>query len=104
MSNAEELYECLVEPDGLSSETVTCSVCGSAPALWQYKEKGGSFSKVVMCVNGESVIDPNDVLDDGCVMYMPPMNFYKATRREAIKHWNLWHTAMREQRQARSVL
>ena len=103
MSNPDELYECLVEAGAFDVEVKTCSVCGSAPALWQFTESGGTFSKAVMCSNGDAVADPEDIQDDGCPMYMPPRGFYKATRREAIKYWNLWHTAMTQQRQQRGA-
>jgi hypothetical protein len=105
VSNPDELYECLIESDAILAQYAVqkCCVCGSIPSLWQYKEKGGTFSKVMMCPNGDPVLPDDGVsVQDGCLLYMPPMDFYKATRREAIDYWNRWNQAMHEQRRERN--
>lgn len=68
-----------------------CPCCGSLPTLWQYTETGGTTSKVVMCDNAEAIVDaifPSGMT--GCLLFMPPTSFYKATRREAIDYWNTY--------------
>lgn len=103
---AEELYECLLDAAALPShyQVEKCCICGSTPSPWQFREAGGVFSKVVMCPNGDPVVEhPTNNADDGCLMYMPPREFYQPTRREAINFWNQWHGAMTKQRLSRTT-
>lgn len=89
---AHELYKQLDTPDGLER----CPCCNQPPALWQYsKSPTDSTSKVVMCSYGE-VIGPQDgAINDGCLLYMPPDDFYQPTIREAVRFWNEYAKALR---------
>ena len=100
----DEHYKRVLDSDTLPAQyrVVRCAVCGSMPELWEYKEIGESWSKVLMCPNSESVCSTVEQdIDAGCPMFMPPRDFYKATRREAIDFWNRWNEAMTEQRRER---
>ena len=100
---ADEEYRQLLDSDALSAQyrVVRCSVCGSMPELWEHKEKSVTWSKVLMCPNSESLLPEKEMLNDGCPMSMPGMDFYKATRREAIDFWNKWNEVMTAQRRER---
>lgn len=100
---SDDEYKMLLDSDDLSAQyrVVRCSVCGSIPELWESKERGETWSKVVMCPNSERLLPEEEMLNDGCPMFMPGMDFYKATRREAIDLWNKWHEAMTAQRRER---
>jgi hypothetical protein len=96
-------FKQLLDADALPAQyhVVRCAVCGSMPELWEHKERGGTFSKVLMCPNGEEVCPDEHSINAGCPMFMPNMDFYKATRREAIDFWNKWNDAMGKQRRER---
>ena len=100
---SDDEYKMLLDSDDLSAQyrVVRCSVCGSIPELWESKERGGTWSKVVMCPNSDGVVEAEDDVDDGCPMFMPSRDFNRATRREAIDFWNKWHEAMTAQRRER---
>jgi hypothetical protein len=101
---ADEEYRQLLDADTLPAQyhVVRCAVCGSMPELWEHKEIGGTWSKTLMCPNNESVCSTvEQIIDEGCPMFMPGRDFYKATRREAIDFWNKWNEAMTAQRRER---
>ena len=52
-----------------------------------------------MCSNGEPFL-PQDGLFDGCLLNLPPKNFYKPTVREAVKYWNDYASALMAMRVA----
>lgn len=90
MSTSPEMYVELVKAGDLP-QALACPCCGSPPTLWQYTEIGGTTSKVVMCDNGDPIIDSDFPAEmTGCLLFMPPPSFYKATRREAIAYWNAY--------------
>ena len=79
---------------------VRCPVCGSPAELWSYSKdfQRGPIDKVVMCTNGER-FDPQDAMDDeGCLLYMPPLGFYKSRKIEAIDYWNNYAAALIKRR------
>lgn len=65
-----------------------CPCCQKIPSMWE--RTGGSFStvKAVSCNQG----DPWGGLENGCPLYMPPEEFYKATYAQAANVWNVWAT------------
>lgn len=66
-----------------------CPVCGAKPGLWRYSESPTSATtKAVMCSTGETIGPQDGIANEGCLLYMPPDNFYRATEREAVKYWN----------------
>lgn len=72
-----------------------CPVCGSDATLWQYiSEEDGNAQKVVMCAHGDAIGPQDAGVLWGCLLYMPPNDFYAATIREAISHWNEFAKAL----------
>lgn len=95
MVSPHELYSVLDEnPAGVAK----CPVCHAPPSLWQFTEKGGTASKLVCCTRGDpfgpQVSDHVGLMNEGCLLFMPPDAFYRATRREAINYWNAYAEAL----------
>lgn len=100
-ANTPELYTCL-DKDLAPVLVAACPVCGDRPSLWQFIEKGSTASKVVMCNNGAELWEGQGGLaSEGCLLYMPPQDFYRATKREAIAHWNRYADALTKLRSTR---
>ena len=75
-------------PDGLRSP-MRCAVCGGPASVWRYtKEPGDPFTVAVMCDQGERIGPQSGITNEGCPLYMPPDDFYRATCREAIAFWD----------------
>jgi hypothetical protein len=72
-----------------------CPCCGSSARVWQYTEApGAEVQRVVMC-DHEGDIGPRDSLVyEGCLLQMPPNDFYRATGREAVRYWNEYAKAL----------
>ena len=86
-------YKRLPTPEGSTLEP--CPICGSAVELWQYAETETSpTTKSVMCSNGERFGPQDGLVNEGCLLFMPPDNFYRATTREAVKYWNEYAKAL----------
>ena len=84
-----------------------CPVCAADAELWQYSEAETTpTTKLVMCSRGEAFGPQNGLVDEGCLLYMPPGAFYKASIRDAVKYWNDYAVALgriqRAGRRARS--
>ena len=62
-------------------------VCGSDAGLWTRKLGN------VMCSNNQP-IGPQEFGYCGCPLYMPPGNFYKARKGDAIAYWNAYAAAL----------
>lgn len=76
-----------------------CPVCGAKAELWRYSETNDSpTSTAVTCSNGEEFLPQDGLANEGCLLYMPPENFYRATIREAMKYWEAYVKALEEQR------
>lgn len=102
MSTNDIIYLELVKAGELP-QAKNCPCCGSPPTLWQFTEIGGTTSKVVMCDNGEPLIDSDFPAEmTGCLLFMPPTAFYKATRREAVAYWNAYAENLTQLRDARN--
>lgn len=81
-----------------------CPVCGSEAELWQYSTSETTpVSRTVMCSNGEPFGPQDGIIGEGCLLYMPPELFYRATAREAIRYWNEYAKALTEQRAERDM-
>lgn len=87
-----EQYTQLEWPTVVALEACPC--CGSTPELWQYITEAGDAQKVVMCPNSEPIGPQDGIADEGCLLYMPPNGFYRATIREALKYWNEFAKAL----------
>jgi hypothetical protein len=80
-------------PDGYALER--CPVCGSAGQLWQYSESETAPRKLLVCCTHGEPFGPQDGLtNEGCLLYMPPDNFYRETIRDAARYWNEFAKAL----------
>ena len=72
-----------------------CPVCAADAELWQYSEAETTpTTKLVMCSRGEAFGPQNGLVNEGCLLYMPPGEFYKASIRDAVKYWNDYAVAL----------
>ena len=77
------------KPLTTSEHMERCPVCGSEPALWQYSTSlDAPTTKAVMCSHNENIGPQDGLKNEGCLLYMAPDDFYRATAREAIRYWN----------------
>jgi hypothetical protein len=79
-------------------------VCGADAELWQYSKdfKDGPIEKVVMCSNGERFGPQDGAVNEGCLLYMPPQDFYRGRIVEAVKFWNEYANVLNAQRRGRN--
>lgn len=85
-------YSSLDIPTGTHIEPCPC--CSSDGALWQYIAADGGVSTAVMCSHGGPIGPQDGAAYDGCPLYMPNDDFYRATIREAVKYWNEFAKAL----------
>ena len=80
-------YRPMVPPP--SEPIEPCPCCGSAASVWEYSEKPtDEVQRVVMCEKAEDLGPREGLVYTGCLLYMPPNDFYKATGRDAVRYWN----------------
>ena len=98
MTPTWEMYKQLDTPENLE----LCPCCGSVAQLWQYSESATApTSKAICCANGDKFGPQDGMANEGCLLYMPPENFYRATIREAVNFWNEYAKALTSQQRAR---
>lgn len=102
MNDSTELYKKTELPIGTHIEP--CPVCGADAELWQYSKnfKNGPIEKVVMCTNGERFGPQDGAMNEGCLLYMPPPNFYRGRMVEAVTFWNAYAKVLNAQRRKRN--
>jgi len=102
MKEGKELYKPADLPAGTHVEP--CPVCGAEPQLWQHSTdfKSGPIEKVLMCSNGEKFGPQDGLTNEGCLLYMPPQDFYRGRIVEAVKYWNEYAKALNAQRRQRN--
>lgn len=72
-----------------------CPVCGSEAALCQYSESETAPRKLlVFCTHGDAIGPQDGLTNEGCLLYMPPDNFYRETIRDAVRYWNEFSKAL----------
>lgn len=98
MAVVHDEYKKLDTPEGLE----VCPCCGSVAELWKYsKSVSAPTSKAICCTNGEKFGPQDGMVNEGCLLYMPPDGFYRATVRDAVKYWNEYAKALTSQQRAR---
>lgn len=84
-------YKQLATPEGLE----LCPCCGAKPELWEYQPvQDGPATKAVMCSNNDAIGPQAGMVNEGCPLYMPNDDHYRATVREAVKFWNEFAKAL----------
>ena len=86
-----------------SEQVLPCPLCGSDASVWEFSEKPSDpVQRVVMCSNGEALGPQDGMVNEGCLFYMPPDQFYRPTGRDAVGYWNEFTRAIEAQRRKRS--
>lgn len=79
-----------------------CPVCGAEAEMWQFAEKEGDVAqRLVCCTSGEAseaFAGARGHLLGGCLLFMPPQDFYQPTARQAERHWNEFARACEQAR------
>ena len=92
MSGHEE-FKLISTPEGTT--LAPCPVCGTSSELWRRSESPSAPSHVaVCCANGESIGPQNALMSEGCLLFMPPEDFYRSTIREAVQYWTEFASAL----------
>ena len=101
MTKADEEYKKGDLPPGTHLEP--CPVCGAEAELWLRSEdfKNGPIEKAVCCSNGRQFGPQTGVVNDGCLLFMPPDSFYRGRIADAVKFWNEYALALTAQRKER---
>lgn len=95
-----EEYKMIDTPEGVHLEP--CPVCAAKAELWRRSESNDSPTETaVCCANGEGFGPQSGIASEGCLLYMPPDDFYRGTIREAVKYWNEYARTLESQRRAR---
>ncbi|MBK8746124.1 hypothetical protein [Propionivibrio sp.] len=55
-----------------------------------------------MCTNGERFGPQDGAVNEGCLLYMPPQDFYRGRIVEAVKFWNEYAKMLNTQRRGRN--
>ncbi len=93
--NEDDMYKKVEGVDGIAG----CPVCGSTASVWKHSrsfaDESMPVTKAVMCDNGEP-FGPQEsgIVDAGCLLFMPPSEFYRARISEAVKYWNEYAAAL----------
>lgn len=72
-----------------------CPVCNSKPQLWQYSTSDTTPRRLlVACSHGDKIGPQEGLVTEGCLLYMPPDDFYRETIRDAASYWNRFAKAL----------
>ena len=64
--------------------------------------ENGPINKLMMCTNGEKFGPQEGFMNEGCLLYMPPDEFYRHRAADAVQFWNEYARALVAQRFGRS--
>lgn len=73
---------------------VPCPCCGSGVRVWELVPKDGPVTRVVMCENVGGIGPRDAMMHGGCLLHMPPDDFYHGTGRDAVRYWNDYAKAL----------
>jgi hypothetical protein len=92
-------YKRLEIPPGVTLRP--CPVCGADAELWQFsKSETAATNKLGMCSNGDAIGPQDGLVNEGCLLFMPPEGFYQATIREGVRFWNEYADALEKVQRA----
>lgn len=91
-------YHAIELPDGKHLER--CPVCGSGAALYLYGDPKSDTpcGKVVCCTNNVKFGPQEGIASEGCLLFLPPLEFYHHRKISAIEYWNAYSIALVELR------
>jgi len=79
-----------------------CPCCGDKASVWEYVESPNHpVTRVVMCDYSGSIGPRDAAVYEGCLLHMPPDDFYQPTGREAVRYWNEYARALTAVRRAK---
>ena len=79
-----------------------CPCCGDKASVWEYIESPNHpVTRVVMCDNDNGIGRRDSLMHSGCLLQMPPNDFYQPTGREAVRYWNEYARALTAVRRAK---
>lgn len=92
MSVKDDYY--LMEPPP-AEPVESCPCCGSSARVWVYAEDPTMpVTRVVMCDHSGSIGPRDALVYEGCMLQMPPDDFYRETGRDAVRYWNEYAKAL----------
>jgi len=98
---AYDQFKKVETPEGVHIEA--CPVCSAIAELWRFSETSESPTETaVMCSNGDAFGPQSGIACEGCLLNMPPQEFYRDTIRDAVRFWNEYAKALTSQRRARN--
>ena len=75
----------------------SCPVCNGRPELNKFVNDDGIVEWVVCCSNIEP-IGPQAAtagfINEGCLLFVPPRDFHRARRKDAVFYWNEYAMAL----------
>lgn len=72
-----------------------CPCCGAQARVWQYAENPSTpVTRVVMCDTQNDVGPRDSGVNSGCLLSMPPDDFYRARGADAVRYWNEFAEAL----------
>ena len=84
----------LMEPPPVEA-VEACPCCGSSARVWVYSEDPTMpVTRVVMCDHSDSIGPRDSLVYEGCLLQMPPDEFYRETGRDAVRYWNEYAKAL----------
>ena len=91
---AKEEYTQIPWPSGDAYKAMRCACCGGEAEAWQYVTKDDQVQRVVMCDHSGDIGPRDSLLYEGCLLQMPPPDFYRETGRAAVRYWNEYAKAL----------
>jgi len=84
----------LMEPPP-AEPVAACPCCGSSARVWVYAEDlDMPVTRVVMCDHSGDIGPRDSLVYEGCLLQMPPDDFYRETGRDAVRYWNEYAKAL----------
>jgi hypothetical protein len=87
------------QPPGI----VPCPVCGSSALAWRLSDTPNSPTVTAVMCEYSDPIGAQNPLYAGCLLFLPPTDFYRATAREAVAFWNTFAADLIKLRASRAT-
>ena len=94
-SFSAEIYKKSMLPRG--SKLEPCPVCGANAEIWKYSEDFANYpiQWVIACNNSRPIGAQAEFDNPGCLLFMPPKEFYRSRAVEAVNYWNEFANALK---------
>lgn len=74
-----------------------CPVCNARAELNKIVNDDGIVEWVVCCSHNQPIgpqADMAGVINEGCLLFVPPRDFHRARRKDAVLYWNEYAAAL----------